>query len=70
MDLPVRKSEEIVNSVFESMSRALVNGERIEVRGFGSFAVKKYRDYTGRDPKTGGYNLKSPPMCYGIWLPP
>ncbi len=52
-DLPLRKSEEIVNLVFESMSRALVNGERIEVRGFGSFAVKKYRDYTGRNPKTG-----------------
>jgi len=53
MDLPMRKSKEIVNLVFESMSRALVNGDRIEVRGFGSFVLKKYRDYTGRNPKTG-----------------
>ena len=45
-DLPLRKSEEIVNLVFETMSRALVNGDRIEVRGFGSFVVKKYKDYT------------------------
>ena len=52
-DLPVRKSEEIVNLIFETMSTALVNGDRIEVRGFGSFVVKKYKDYTGRNPKTG-----------------
>lgn len=38
---------------FETISRALVNGYRIEVRGFGSFVVKKYKDYTGRNPKTG-----------------
>jgi integration host factor subunit beta len=53
-DLPVSKSEEIVNLVFETISRALVSGDRIEVRGFGAFVVKKYRDYTGRNPKTGG----------------
>ncbi len=47
-DLPLRKSEKIVSLAFETMSRALVNGDRIEVRGFGSFVVKKYKDYTGR----------------------
>ncbi len=52
-DLPLRKSEEIVNLAFETMSRALVNGDRIEVRGFGSFEVREYKDYTGRNPKTG-----------------
>ncbi|MGO9116647.1 MAG: HU family DNA-binding protein [Desulfomonilaceae bacterium] len=52
-DLPLRKSEEIVNLAFETMSTALVNGDRIEIRGFGSFVVKKYKDYTGRNPKTG-----------------
>ena len=52
-DLPLRKSEEIVNLASETMSTALVNGDRIEVRGFGSFVVKKYKDYTGRNPKTG-----------------
>ena len=51
--LPVQKSDEIVNLVFETMSRSLINGDRIEIRGFGSFMVKKYKDYTGRNPRTG-----------------
>ena len=52
-DLPLRKSEEIVNLVFETMSKALMDGERIDIRGFGSFMVKEYKGYTGRNPKTG-----------------
>jgi integration host factor subunit beta len=52
-DLPLRKSEEIVNLVFDTMSEALVDGNRIEIRGFGSFMVKEYEGYTGRNPKTG-----------------
>ena len=52
-DLTQRKSEEIVNLVFDTMSRALINGDRIEIRGFGSFMVKQYKGYTGRNPKTG-----------------
>ena len=52
-DLTQRKSEEIVNLVFDTMSRALVGGDRIEIRGFGSFMVKNYKGYTGRNPKTG-----------------
>ncbi len=52
-DLPLRKSEEIVNLVFDTMSGALVEGNRIEIRGFGSFMVKEYQGYTGRNPKTG-----------------
>ena len=51
--LPLRKSEEIVNVAFEIMSRALINGDRIEIRGFGSFELREYKDYTGRNPKTG-----------------
>ncbi len=52
-DLPQRKSEEIVNLFFDTMSAALVEGDRIEIRGFGSFMVKTYEGYTGRNPKTG-----------------
>lgn len=52
-DLTQRKSEEIINLVFETMSRALINGDRVEIRGFGSFMVKEYKGYTGRNPKTG-----------------
>ena len=39
--------------VFSTMSRALIAGDRIEIRGFGSFVVKTYDGYTGRNPKTG-----------------
>lgn len=51
--LPFRKAEEIINLLFDSMSQALIAGDRIEIRGFGSFGVKNYRAYTGRNPKTG-----------------
>lgn len=35
------------------MTEALVRGESIEIRGFGSFVVKEYGSYEGRNPKTG-----------------
>lgn len=53
MDLPMRKAEEIVDMVFKTMTNALVEGDRIEIRGFGSFVVKEYEGYVGRNPKTG-----------------
>jgi integration host factor subunit beta len=48
-----KKSEEIVSTVFDAMSQAMLSGDRIEIRGFGSFVVNEYRSYTGRNPKTG-----------------
>jgi len=51
--LTYKKSEEIVNLIFESMAETLSTGGRIEIRGFGSFVVKDYKAYTGRNPKTG-----------------
>jgi integration host factor subunit beta len=39
--------------MFDSMTQELVKGGRIEIRGFGSFVVKDYKSYTGRNPKTG-----------------
>ena len=53
MDLPLRKSEEIVNAVFGTMFDALVDNDRIEIRGFGSFEIREYAGYTGRNPKSG-----------------
>ncbi len=52
-NLSYKKSEEIVNIIFDSMSRELSEGGRIEIRGFGSFIVKEYKAYMGRNPKTG-----------------
>lgn len=46
-------SEVVVNSIFDCMVDALGRGERIEIRGFGSFVVKKRRAREGRNPKTG-----------------
>ena len=43
-----------VNIFFDEMSNAIAIGERVEIRGLCSFYVKKYRQYTGRNPKTGG----------------
>ena len=48
-----KKAEEIVSTIFEAMTDSLLEGERIEIRGFGSFVVNEYRAYTGRNPKTG-----------------
>jgi len=43
----------IVNAIFDSMKESLEKGEGIEIRGFGSFTVRKYGAYKGRNPKTG-----------------
>jgi integration host factor subunit beta len=53
INIPIRKADEIVSKFFETMSDALLSGDRIEIRGFGSFEVREYSDYTGRNPKTG-----------------
>lgn len=53
MDLPVRDAVSITNTIIDSMSDALADGNSIEIRGFGSFVIKEYRSYTGRNPKTG-----------------
>ncbi len=51
--LTYKNSEGIVNLIFDSMAETLTQGDRIEIRGFGSFVVKEYKPYTGRNPKTG-----------------
>lgn len=47
------EAAEVVQIFFSSMADALVNGERVEIRGLCSFFVKNYKSYTGRNPKTG-----------------
>jgi integration host factor subunit beta len=53
LKLPAGKAEAIVNCVFDSMVKALERGEGIEIRGFGSFTVREYKAYEGRNPRTG-----------------
>jgi integration host factor subunit beta len=52
-DLTKARAELIVNCVFDAMSEALQRGEGIEIRGFGSFTVRPYKPYSGRNPRTG-----------------
>jgi integration host factor subunit beta len=47
------RAELIVNAIFDSMEEALKRGERIEIRGLGSFEVRSYKAYEGRNPRTG-----------------
>lgn len=47
------KAESFVNTMFDSMVAALQRGDRIEIRGFGSFEVRHYKGYEGRNPRTG-----------------
>jgi len=47
------RAEMVVNTIFDSMTSALMTGEGIEIRGFGSFTVRRYKSYEGRNPRTG-----------------
>ncbi len=49
----LHQSEEIVTLVISKMRDTMAKGGRIEIRGFGSFVVKEYEAYQGRNPKTG-----------------
>lgn len=51
--VPIREAASITNTIIDAMSDSLARGESIEIRGFGSFVVKEYDSYTGRNPKTG-----------------
>lgn len=52
-NLTEEDASDIVNLIFLGFTDTLKNGGRIEIRGFGSFSVRKYEGYTGRNPKTG-----------------
>ena len=51
--VPRGRTEQIVEAVFDSIEHALKRGERVEIRGFGSFEVRHYGGYLGRNPRTG-----------------
>lgn len=52
-NMPKKKAEDVIHLIFDSMGETLMGGGRIEIRGFGSFIVKEYGSYTGRNPRTG-----------------
>ena len=53
VELTRKESEVIVEAVFESIVRSLRSGDKIEIRGFGSFRTRERQSRVGRNPKTG-----------------
>jgi integration host factor subunit beta len=52
-NLPIKTAETIIATMLDAMSETLVNGGNVEIRGFGSFTIREYQSYDGRNPKTG-----------------
>ncbi len=52
-NLSIDDADMCVEIFVDEMKKALLEGNRIEIRGFGSFKMKEYGGYTGRNPKTG-----------------
>ncbi len=53
LQIPKGKAQVLVKTVFAALQKAMLEEERIEIRGFGSFEIRHYRSYEGRNPKTG-----------------
>lgn len=58
--IPYHLAEKVVNICFDTMVQALYDDERVEIRGFGSFANRTYKAYEGRNPKTSELVKVSP----------
>jgi len=52
-NLSRKEAEKVTDIFFEAIEETLAKGDRVEIRGFGSFTVNSYKPYTGRNPKTG-----------------
>ena len=52
-DISIAASERIILTIIESVAETLISGGRIEIRGFGSFDLREYDGYSGRNPKSG-----------------
>ena len=67
-ELPRKESETIVETIFESIIDALQKGDKIEIRGFGSFRTRQRRGRIGRNPKTGA-KVEVPPKKIPFFKP-
>ncbi len=67
-ELPRKESEAIVETIFESIISALQTGDKIEIRGFGSFRTRQRRGRIGRNPKTGA-KVDVPPKRIPFFKP-
>ena len=53
VNIPLDEAGMFVDTFFDSVRISLLQSERVEIRGFGSFKIKDYKGYQGRNPKTG-----------------
>lgn len=52
-NVTTKDAAEIINTIINTMAESLKEGDNIELRGFGSFSIREYGPYIGRNPKTG-----------------
>jgi integration host factor subunit beta len=67
-ELPRKESETIVETIFDSIIESIQKGEKIEIRGFGSFRTRQRRGRVGRNPKTGE-KVEVPPKKIPFFKP-
>ncbi len=67
-ELPRKESETIVETIFDSIIESIQKGDKIEIRGFGSFRTRQRRGRTGRNPKTGA-KVEVPPKKIPFFKP-
>jgi integration host factor subunit beta len=68
IDVPLKESEAVVRSIFDGIVRALRSGDKVEIRGFGSFHTRQRRGRIGRNPKTGA-RVEVPPKRIPFFKP-
>jgi integration host factor subunit beta len=51
--LPSARAELLIDTIFDSLVQSIHRGEKIELRGFGTFQVREYKSYVGRNPRSG-----------------
>ncbi len=59
-DIPRKQADQVVQVILESITTALQSGEKVELRGFGSFRIRQRGERVGRNPKTGAKVLVPP----------
>jgi integration host factor subunit beta len=68
VEMSRKDSEIIVETIFDSIVKSLKAGDKIEIRGFGSFRTRQRRGRTGRNPKTGA-KVEVPPKRIPYFKP-
>jgi integration host factor subunit beta len=68
MAMPWKESDVVVCSILDSIVRALQSGDKVEIRGFGSFHTRQRRARLGRNPKTGA-RVEVPPKNIAFFKP-